>query len=195
MVKLNNKAKEIIKTKLRPLLEEDNLKEVVYMLSDWLDLDSDEWEEASDIAAFLYEIGVPILEVIDEIPERLFIATTLESVHIPSNIRVVTKSAFRACDYLTTVTIEDGLEKIFNSAFNSCRSLDSVTLPSTVWAVGSYAFGNIPSLDLTINSYVMFSDDAFKGTAARLYVPKDVLNDSRSQAYQSLEGVYEVIPV
>lgn len=198
MVELSSRAKEIIKNELKPSLEEDNLKEVLYMFSYWLS-HYIHWEDVANIAAFLYEIGVPILEVVDEVPKDLFFCTGLENVHIPSNIRVINTNAFSYCSQLTDVTFEEGLEEIGSAAFNHCEKLDKIILPSTVNLVRNFAFGNIPSLDLTINSDVEFYIDAFKSSKVRLYVPKDILHDSHSQVYKFLayepRSIREVIPV
>ncbi len=59
---------------------------------------------------------------------------------------VVGQFAFRLCNKLTRVTIDEGVEHIGNYAFVGCSSLKEVTLPATLKTIGAGAFCNIGSL-------------------------------------------------
>lgn len=185
---LSNKAKELIKNKLRPYLENDDFSSVVSEIKSWVNPSfpwggGSVWEEAYETAVFLYELGVPVLEAFDEIPNDMFRGSELESVHIPSTIRVIRFDAFRDCSLLSELILEDGLEEIWARAFRGCSSLRSVVLPKTVNLVSHYAFtdcfDNAP-IDVVVNSDVSFGTTAFKGSEVRLHVPKDIYEDTNS---------------
>ncbi|MBO7115744.1 MAG: leucine-rich repeat domain-containing protein [Prevotella sp.] len=54
--------------------------------------------------------------------------------------------AFRLCNSLTEVVMEEGVSSIGDFAFVGCSSLQKITLPSSVSTIGSGAFVNLTSL-------------------------------------------------
>ena len=65
--------------------------------------------------------------------ERYSESQTLQTVRIlaGSNVNRIGNSAFRACQLLETVQIENGVTTIGYSAFSYCKSLQSIHLPDT----------------------------------------------------------------
>lgn len=82
-------------------------------------------------------------------------ADNIESVHIPSSVRVIDDSAFSTCEKLKTVVIEPGCMHLGYRAFGNCKNLESITIPETVKQIGSEAFINCDKLTIygARNSY------------------------------------------
>ena len=59
---------------------------------------------------------------------------------------VIGPMAFRFCNYLTEVRVEEGVETIGAYAFVGCSKLHTVKLPSTLTVIGSGAFSELSSL-------------------------------------------------
>lgn len=83
-----------------------------------------------------------------ELPESLeviqfdaFTNTQLSSVFIPGNVKEIGDNAFRDCENLVRVEVEDGVQSIGDEAFGNCSSLEMMILPETVTTVGEYAIG------------------------------------------------------
>lgn len=76
--------------------------------------------------------------------------SALTRVILPTGIKSVGNSAFRAASSLTEIVLPEGLEKIATGAFMYCSGLTSIKLPSTLVSVAGYAFDgtNITSLTL-----------------------------------------------
>lgn len=73
------------------------------------------------------DMGWVILgEGITEIGENAFFGTNIGCVRLPSSMRVIGESAFSACNYLSSLTINEGLQKVATNAFNNCGSLYKV---------------------------------------------------------------------
>ena len=77
--------------------------------------------------------------------------TTLESVDLSPEVKIIGEQAFFECENLTTIDIP-GVETIGFSAFSGCSSLTNVTLTGTT-KIESYAFESCTGLTkLSINS-------------------------------------------
>ena len=76
-----------------------------------------------------------------ETASKTLVAGCKNSV-IPSDgsVTSIGYSAFRDCDYLTSVTIPSSITSIDDYAFNSCKSLTSIIIPDSVTSVGWGAF-------------------------------------------------------
>ena len=59
---------------------------------------------------------------------------------MPSSVRKIDKFAFKWCEKLVEVELNEGLQEINERAFSACRSLKRVKIPSTVKAIGKGAF-------------------------------------------------------
>lgn len=55
-------------------------------------------------------------------------------------------NAFKYCDFLEKVVIEEGVTQIANSAFNGCVNLVEIVIPSTLEKIGASAFKNCANL-------------------------------------------------
>lgn len=174
MVNLSSKAKNIIKEDLKPYLEKDDFKSVVDALSNPVYI-SDVVNVVPQITEFLYDIGIPLLKYVDEVPDFFFEKSNLTSITIPSNIRGIGTGAFKQCDRLTDVVFENGVRTIDTAAF-AMTPLRLIDLPDTVDVVGAYAFGRMHNssriLDVYIHDDVHFHADAFRGSSVRLHVPE-----------------------
>lgn len=82
-------------------------------------------------------------------------ADCIESIHIPSSVRIIDNSAFSTCEKLKTVVIEPGCMHLGYRAFGNCKNLESITIPETVQQIGSEAFINCNKLTIygVKNSY------------------------------------------
>lgn len=87
-----------------------------------------------------------IPEGVTYIPYHEFMGTDVAYVYLPSTVNTIGASAFRECQNLTTVVLDEGLEVIEHSAFERCSKLTSVDLPDTLRAIESSAFEKCVSL-------------------------------------------------
>ena len=70
------------------------------------------------------------------------IDTSITSFEIPESTQIISNSAFKDCNLLTSVKINSGLSTIGDGAFTNCVSLSNITIPNSVTTIGSYAFEN-----------------------------------------------------
>jgi hypothetical protein len=83
---------------------------------------------------------------VTEIGEEAFLGCTkLESIDIPSSIKVIGQRAFYRVKSLKKINFVEGLEKIEKEAFLT-TSLKSILLPDTLMFIGQSAFHNNESL-------------------------------------------------
>lgn len=71
---------------------------------------------------------------------------SLNSVIIPSSVKVIGSCAFRSCANLKSVTISNGVTTIENQAFSLCNSLSSITIPESVTSIEFGVFWFSPKL-------------------------------------------------
>ena len=64
----------------------------------------------------------------------------LTSVTVPTSVTTIGEEAFRSCEGLTSVTISEGLTSIENSAFHDCIALTEITIPASVTTISGSAF-------------------------------------------------------
>ena len=74
----------------------------------------------------------------------------LESVSVPTTVKIIGRNAFSECHKLKSVRLADGLKTIQDEAFANCTSLESIKLPSTLEYIGRTAFtrSGIKSLEI-----------------------------------------------
>ena len=77
-------------------------------------------------------VNITIPSGLEKTGEYSFGGTDIEELVIPCNIKVIEKSAFKYCEKLRTVVIEEGVEAIEEDAFGQCDALESVTIPASV---------------------------------------------------------------
>ena len=94
--------------------------------------------------------------------------TSITSINIHTNTRIIAESAFYNCKSLTSVTIPDSVMYLGNYAFWYCQSLSSVTLGSSIKAIGTGTFDACTALtSITLPSSVeSIGDNAFYGCTA-----------------------------
>ena len=56
----------------------------------------------------------------------------LRTLHIPSSIKRIARSAFRHCENLKTIDFEEGLEYLGTFVFSYCYELENVSLPDSL---------------------------------------------------------------
>ncbi|MCM1306645.1 MAG: leucine-rich repeat protein [Bacteroides sp.] len=109
------------------LLDYDRSKEIVTL-------------DASDFAGYT-SIGAAVFRN----------CTSITSVTVPSNIKLIGDDAFYGCTALQSLTIASGVESIGKNAFMATQNLMSVTIPQSVTSMGMQAFSNSGSGTLTIS--------------------------------------------
>jgi hypothetical protein len=66
--------------------------------------------------------------------------------NLPAGLKVIGPSAFRACEFITSVNLPEGLETIDGYSFSDCTGLTSIEIPGTVEIIGNYAFEDCTNL-------------------------------------------------
>lgn len=127
-------------------------------------------------------ISVTLSDELDYIPFGTFSSTGLETIKLPSSLKVIGCQAFYESK-LSAIDIPEGVKKIYSESFRC--PLEKITLPSTVESIGSDAFYYSKwSYNSSTNSYILkdvycksvvpivtsaFNNDMAKG--ATLHVP------------------------
>ena len=65
----------------------------------------------------------------------------------PYPVTELSTFAFRRCNRITEVTLNEGIMRIGDFAFAGCPSLQKVTLPSSLTSIGTGAFIDLPALE------------------------------------------------
>ncbi len=76
----------------------------------------------------------------------VFYNSNIQSVSLPSSLKIINDYAFYNCESLTAVNIPEGVTDIENSAFYNCTALEAVSLPSTLETIGINCFSGCESL-------------------------------------------------
>ncbi len=105
-------------------------------------------------AVSLEKINLNELTALTEIGEATFEETALTAVITPSSLEIIAKNAFKNCQELTSLTLNNGLKTIGSYAFMGCESLSVIdTTTNSVQAgsidLGNYAFANCEDLEAT----------------------------------------------
>ena len=87
----------------------------------------------------------------------------IESVTLPTSLRIIGERAFGGCKSLSGITIRDSVISIGDGAFYSCTSLTYVTLGNGVISIGEAAFMDCENLATVImgNNVMRIGDSAF----------------------------------
>ncbi len=72
--------------------------------------------------------------------------TSLVSITLSKNLKIIGDSAFSGCESLSAISIPSSVVTIKGGAFSSCTSLTSVTIPNSVTSLGSGAFMSCSAL-------------------------------------------------
>lgn len=108
---------------------------------------------------------VIVSEGIEQIGLSAFYKTTVETVQLPSTIKIIGSTAFTGCAYLTTINLPDSITSIGSSAFKDCVSLEHITLPKNITSIQNNLFSGctklqnltIPEKVTQIGSYAFWS--------------------------------------
>ena len=73
-------------------------------------------------------------------------ATTINSFHVPENVKTIGTYAFFKCMSLEEVKLPPALTMIGIAAFNGCHRLKSISFPQQLEIIGDYAFYDCPNL-------------------------------------------------
>ncbi|MBO4288663.1 MAG: leucine-rich repeat protein, partial [Lachnospiraceae bacterium] len=71
----------------------------------------------------------------------------IESIILPSTLKILHSSAFYHCTKLRTIRLPQGLVSIGDMAFSGCQSLREISIPSSVTSIGNLAFDSCTSLE------------------------------------------------
>lgn len=113
--------------------------------------------------------SLPELNSLESIGKYSFAYSGLAELNLPKNVRAIGYGAFRHCDNLNSINLNNGnIEKIYGKAFTKDQLIENVEIPSTVRYLGYHAF-NIKNLKVNIipdsenklpNTYFAFSRTA-----------------------------------
>ena len=87
-------------------------------------------------------------------------------VSLKIGAQTIGRGAFKGCENLKEVTIEEGVKTIKDEAFSGCRMITKITVPSSVTQLGANAFGScvalsdviwLASADCDVNSHAFES--------------------------------------
>lgn len=81
-----------------------------------------------------------VLEEGIEVIGNWFYGTSMESVVLPSTIKRIEAGAFTGCDYLSSITLNEGLVFIDDLAFDENYALTEIVIPATVTRVTNMSF-------------------------------------------------------
>ena len=140
------------------------------------------------------EISLP--EGIIEIPNALFGDSTVETVHLPSTVKILNFQSFYLAKQLQTINLPSGLEQIRGESFRDCHSLQEITIPASVKSYGKAVFASCNS-----NLIVHFEkEDLIKNKQGVIYfngcivdyignnVNEDIIIDSSLLTNYSIES-------
>lgn len=67
-------------------------------------------------------------------------------VEIPESVIIIGNSAFKKCEYITSLVIPNSVKTIEKLAFYGCKNLETVEIPDSVETIGAYAFDGCEKL-------------------------------------------------
>lgn len=151
--------------------------------------------------------GYIIPQSVTVIGNSTFACSKVNSILIPSSVRVIEGDAFRYCDYLKSITIPNSVTSIGVLAFADCDSLVDITLGSSITDVNMYFVSqsnrlteiNVDKNNLRLSSYdgVLYnkSQDTLimypRGRKGSFVVPKNV-KCIKKGAFEACEGLNEI---
>lgn len=77
---------------------------------------------------------------------KAFYASDVETVRVTGNVFDVGQFVFEACDFLESVTFEEGVRYIEDAVFYSCEELTTVILPKSLEVLGHNVFNGCDKL-------------------------------------------------
>lgn len=127
---------------------------------------------------------------VTEIGAGTFYSSFVESVTVPSSVKIIGWWAFFDCANLKSLKLESGVQQIKFGAFINCISLAEVDIPPTVYNIENDAFAVSVSSETNISDTTekrkislqnYFNDNEFtisgyEGTCAQTYAQDSMLN-------------------
>ena len=110
---------------------------------------------------FVYIYG----DSISQVPQSLKTVTVTNETNVPEN-------AFKDCEYIETININDSISTIGNSAFDGCKALKSFNVPNGIKTIGNYTFRNCEN-------------------AVKITIP-DTVNDIGISAFEGCKSIKEI---
>ena len=88
----------------------------------------------------------------------------IESVTLPSTLRLINSSAFKGMNNLKTVTMGEGVEQIGDEAFSGCFSLKNINFSKNIMRIGSNAFYRCTALETVVlpEGLITLEESAFR---------------------------------
>lgn len=162
--------------------------------------------------------SIKLPEGMTKLSAGILAACPIESIELPSSIRVIEDDCFSGNESLKSITLHEGLESIGERAFCYCTNLETVNFPSSLRSIGEEAFRECKSLkNLVIpsgmtevpgyiynncesaetivipDSVTIIGDGAFTGckNVKELKLPKN-LKSIGKQAFQNVNKITEL---
>lgn len=111
-------------------------------------------KEADPYQSEIYDSDFKIVDYIfydKDMTKIFYVFPTIESsVEIPSTVKEIDEFAFKQCENVCEIVINEGTENIEEYAFSSCSNLKKIILPKSIKKIGFNAF---PSGSETIDIY------------------------------------------
>lgn len=121
--------------------------------------------------------GLPVTEVGES---AFYSESTIQTLTIGKNVKILNKSAFEGCTALTKVTFATGsvLETIGDNAFYGCEALAEIVTPSTLKSIGKNAFYKALLSTFTLNEGLeTIGESAFSYSSLQVFtLPDSVTN-------------------
>ena len=76
--------------------------------------------------------------------------SNLETINIPSGVKLIEHDTFRGCEKLKDVTIPADVTSIGDSAFEACKTFKSIEIPEGVTTIGASAFKDCARLETVV---------------------------------------------
>ncbi len=123
---------------------------------------------------------------VQELGDRAFIYSSLETLELPDSIIAMGEAAFYGNSRLHHITIGAGLAEIADETFSYCSSLDTVTIPAQIANVGygAFAFSGIRQVAFESDSRLTaVGGGAFFGCAISEIDIPDTVTSIGNQAF------------
>lgn len=128
---------------------------------------------------------ITLPEGVVEICVRGFAHTSIESVKLPSTLKVIGGAAFEGCEKLYDITLPEGLTVIGEYAFQSCYAIERLLVPQGTTEIGNGAFWGI----LTVYFEADTLPEGFDPGDSRIVTSvKEIMTDAQGVTYAVLNS-------
>lgn len=111
--------------------------------------------------------GVPVTKIGED---AFYENKVIETVSVPSSVKVMEAEAFRYCENLTKVTMAEGVQSIGPVQFYFCQKLKEINIPKSLTSIGSQCFTSTPWIydqrEKSKNGLVIFNNILIDGVEA-----------------------------